>query len=71
MESELTFRIVLERPPAGVDFALQKGKGSNHVIVQKQRSGSGDLRFQFTVRAMPDEKEQRAESARRVCAGTA
>ena len=56
MESELTFRIVLERPPAGVDFALQKGKGSNHVIVQKQRSGSGDLRFQFTVRAMPDEK---------------
>ena len=51
-ESELTFRIVLEMPPAGVDFALQKGKGSNYEIVQKQRSGNGDLRFEFTARAV-------------------
>jgi uncharacterized protein DUF5990 len=56
MESELTFRIVLEKPPAGVDFALQKGKGSKYEIVQKQRSGSGDLRFEFTARAMSDGK---------------
>ena len=52
MEWELTFRIVLENPPAGVDFALQKGKGSKYEIVQKQRSGSGNLRFEFTARAV-------------------
>jgi hypothetical protein len=52
MESELTFRIVLERPPGGVDFALQKGKGNKYEIVQKQRSGNGDLRFEFTARAV-------------------
>jgi hypothetical protein len=51
MERELTFRIVLEKPPAGVDFALQKGKGTNYEIVQKQRSQTGDLRFEFTARA--------------------
>lgn len=56
MERELTFRIVLEKPPAGVDFALQRGKGSNHEIVQKQRSGSGDLQFKFTVRVADVEK---------------
>lgn len=54
MENELTFRIVLESPPAGVDFALQKGKGSKYEIVQKQRSASGDLRFKFTARAISD-----------------
>lgn len=53
MERELTFRIVLEKPPAGVDFALQKGKGNDFEIVQKQRSRSDDLRFEFTARAVP------------------
>lgn len=52
METELTFRVVLEKPPAGVDFALQKGKGTKYEITQKQRSGSRDLRFEFTARAV-------------------
>jgi hypothetical protein len=51
MDQELNFRIILEKPPAGVDFALQKGKGSKCEIVQKQRSGSKDLIFEFTARA--------------------
>ena len=51
MEQELTFHIILEKPPAGVDFALQKGKGRDYEIIQKQRSGAGDLRFEFTARA--------------------
>ena len=51
MEHELTFRIVLEKPPAGVDFGLQKGRGSAYETVQKQRSGTSDLRFEFSVRA--------------------
>jgi hypothetical protein len=53
MDRELKFRIVLEKPPAGVDFALQKGKGSNYEIIQKQRSGIHDLIFEFTALARP------------------
>lgn len=49
MERELTLRIVLEGPPAGVDFGLQKGRGSIYETVQKQRSETGDLCFEFTV----------------------
>lgn len=56
VEHELTFRIILEKPPAGVDFALQKGKGNNYETVQKQRSGARDLRFDFTARAVPGAK---------------
>jgi len=50
MEQELTFRIILESPPAGVDFGLQKGRGRDYEVVQKQRSKTGDLRFEFDVR---------------------
>ena len=50
MEQELTFRIILEGPPPGVDFGLQKGRGNDYEIVQKQRSGKGDLTFEFDVR---------------------
>jgi hypothetical protein len=56
MEDELTFRIVLEKPPAGVDFGLQKGRGSDYETIQKQRSGTGDLRFEFSARAKADAK---------------
>lgn len=51
MEREINLRIVLEEPPPGVDFGLQKGRGSDYETVQKQRSKSGDLHFDFTVRA--------------------
>ena len=47
MSGILTFRIVIEDPPAGVDFALQKGSGGNYEPVQKQRSGGNDLVFEF------------------------
>jgi hypothetical protein len=47
MASNLTLRIILVQPPTGVDFALQKGKGSNYEPVQKQRSQGGDLVFEF------------------------
>ena len=50
MERELMLRIVLEKPPAGVDFGLQKGGGSNYETIQKQRSGPKDLNFEFNVR---------------------
>jgi hypothetical protein len=49
MESEVTFQIVLLKPTPGVDFGLQKGSGSNYETVQKQRSDSKDLSFNFTI----------------------
>jgi Family of unknown function (DUF5990) len=45
--SGITLRIVIEQPPPGVDFALQKGAGSAYEPVQKQRSKGKDLAFEF------------------------
>jgi Family of unknown function (DUF5990) len=56
-ERELTLRVVVEKPPAGVDFGLQKGRGSNYETVQTQRSKTHDLRFEFTVRAKQGEDD--------------
>ena len=50
MENELTLRIKLLKPPAGVDFGLQKGAGRDYETVQRQRSGGEDLKFEFSVR---------------------
>jgi len=50
MEQELNLRIILVAPPPGIDFGLQKGGGNDYEIVQIQRSNTGDLRFEFTVR---------------------
>jgi hypothetical protein len=50
MESELTLRIILEKPPSGIDFGLQKGSGSNYETIQKQTSEEKDLQFEFKVR---------------------
>jgi len=49
MDKQITFSIILEQPPAGVDYGLQKGSGSNYETVQKQRSVSKDLHFEFTA----------------------
>jgi Family of unknown function (DUF5990) len=49
MTQEISLKIILENPPAGVDFGLQKGSGSNYETIQKQRSGTKDLHFEFTI----------------------
>jgi len=59
LKKELKLRIVLEEPPAGVDFGLQKGRGGNYETVQVQRSGSRDLFFEFALNATADEKGSR------------
>jgi Family of unknown function (DUF5990) len=56
MEHELALRIVLEKPPAGVDFGLQRGRGSAYETIQKQRSQTKDLYFEFTVRVKAGSK---------------
>ena len=43
---DLKLKIILLSPPPGIDYALQKGSGSVFENIQKQRSGSGDLRFE-------------------------
>jgi hypothetical protein len=50
MEREISLRIVVERPPAGVFFGLQKGSGSEYETVQTVESKSDDLQFEFDVR---------------------
>jgi Family of unknown function (DUF5990) len=49
MDREITLRIVLESPPPGVDFGVQKGKGSVYETIQTQRSTGSDLVFEFGV----------------------
>ena len=49
MERELTFRVVLQEPPSGVDFGLQLGRGADYKTVQKQRSRGQDLHFEFSI----------------------
>jgi len=45
----LSLRIVLEQPPAGVDFGLQKGSGGAYETLQTQRSNAEDLSFHCTL----------------------
>lgn len=47
MGGELILRIIIEGPPEGVDFALQKGSGSLFETAQKQRSNGKNLIFEF------------------------
>jgi hypothetical protein len=49
LPSEITLRLTLEKPTAGVDFALQQGRGRPFQTIQKQRSTGRDLKFEFKV----------------------
>jgi hypothetical protein len=55
--NELTLRILLRKPTAGVDFGLQKGRGSDYEVVQKQRSTGQDLKFEFAVGVKMDKDD--------------
>ncbi len=46
---DLKFRIILASPPPGIDFALQRGSGSDYEPIQKQRSDTHDLSFDFSA----------------------
>ncbi len=62
MNQEVSLRIILQSPPPGVDFGVQKGSGSKYETIQKQRSGKDELCFDLTVslkdtqKALPDFK---------------
>jgi hypothetical protein len=46
---DVKLRIILVNPPPGIDFALQKGSGSNYEPIQKQRSAAQNPCFDFNV----------------------
>jgi Family of unknown function (DUF5990) len=49
MNQELPIRIILESPPPGVDFGIQKGNGNKYETIQKQRSTINNLSFEFKI----------------------
>jgi hypothetical protein len=53
----ILLHIILETPPTGIDFGLQKGSGSKDETVQTQRSGSDDLHFDLAVEIKGDPKK--------------
>ena len=55
MNQELPIRIIVERPPTGVDFGIQKGKGNQYETIQKQRSNNNDLCFEFEISVKEDQ----------------
>jgi len=59
MNKDLNLRIVLQGPPPGVDFGLQKGSGSNFQTVQIQRSGAQDLYFYLAVEIKGDRQKEK------------
>ena len=50
LERLLTLRVILEKPPGGVDIGVQEGHGNDYKTVQTQRFTKQDLRFEFPVR---------------------
>jgi len=50
MERQVTLRVIVERPPGGVDIGVQEGHGNNYKTVQTQRLTKQDLRFEFPIR---------------------
>ncbi len=56
MDKEVKLRIVIEAPPAGIDYGLQKGRGNPYETVQTQRSGNKDLVFEFAATGRENNK---------------
>ena len=49
MKPELPIPIILQTPPAGVDYGVQKGSGNKYETIEKQRSEGRDLQFNFSI----------------------
>ena len=49
MAIEVPIRLVLVDPPPGVDFGIQRGKGSPYQTLFVQQSSRGDVAFDFSL----------------------
>jgi hypothetical protein len=56
-QQEVNLIINLVDPPAGIDYALQKGSGNGYECVQKQRSSGKPIIFNFSVTVKINGKE--------------
>jgi len=54
MPMNLPLRIIVQKPPAGLDYGLQKGSGSQYETVQIQRADGGDVEFCLEVELKND-----------------
>src|SRR5580704_17862137 len=61
---EIKLKIILLSPPPGIDYGLQKGSGSVYETIRKQRSGLGELNFQFSVETKGDNLKDQAPDSR-------
>jgi len=50
----LPLRIIVQKPPAGLDYGLQKGSGSQYETVQTKRTDGGDIEFSLEVELKND-----------------
>lgn len=57
MDKDITLRIILEKPTAGVVFGIQQGSGNNYLTLQQQKSQGDDLTFEFTIKLKPQSDE--------------
>lgn len=48
--------MILEKPVAGVEYGVQKGKGTVYETIQKQKAGFSDLVFEISVIAKMNDK---------------
>ena len=53
MKNEISFRVRLQKPPAGIDYALQRGRANKYEVAQRQRATGDDLTFEFTINTKP------------------
>ena len=57
MESEVHIRLVLVDPPAGVDFGIQRGAGTDYESVFVQQRKRGDVSFDFSLTVVDNRKD--------------
>jgi hypothetical protein len=57
MKSEVQVRLVLVDPPAGVDFGIQRGAGTDYESVLVQQRKRGDLCFDFPMTVVDNRKD--------------
>jgi len=57
MESEVPMRLVLIEPPAGVDFGIQRGHGSQYETLFVQQRTRRDVSFDFSLAVTANRKD--------------
>ena len=57
MKSEVPLRLVLIDPPPGVDFGIQRGRGTKYEAVLVQQRKRRDVSFDFSVAVVDKRKD--------------